>query len=130
MPTRRSATWSGLIGAAPELALKAVGLRKFGQEIIRTLGGRRIHPNFAVPGGVNKALQASERDSILAGVDASHRNRQGGREHHEGLGRKEHGRHQQVRRVPDRLLWLVNPENGLELYDGDIRLVDRDRQAA
>ncbi len=41
----------GLIGANPELALKAVNLRKFGQEIIRTLGGRRIHPNFAVPGG-------------------------------------------------------------------------------
>ena len=59
----------GLIGANPELALKAVNLRKFGQEIIATLGGRRIHPNFAIPGGVNKALSAAERDHILAGVD-------------------------------------------------------------
>ncbi|HEX7394216.1 MAG TPA: nickel-dependent hydrogenase large subunit, partial [Anaerolineaceae bacterium] len=46
----------GIIQANPALALKAVNLRKFGQEIIHTLGGRRIHPNFAVPGGVNKSL--------------------------------------------------------------------------
>ena len=59
----------GLIGANPELAVKAVMLRKFGQEIIRTLGGRKIHPNFAVPGGVNRALKPADRDSILAGVD-------------------------------------------------------------
>ena len=44
----------GLLQANPELAVKAVNLRKWGQEIIPTLGGRRIHPNFAVPGGVIK----------------------------------------------------------------------------
>ena len=43
----------GLIGANPDLTVKAVMLRKFGQEIIKTLGGRKIHPVFAVPGGVN-----------------------------------------------------------------------------
>ena len=46
-------------------------LRKWGQEIIAILGGKRIHPNFAVPGGVNKALQAGERDTILKGLDDS-----------------------------------------------------------
>src|SRR5512137_2980836 len=56
----------GIIQANPALALKAVNLRKFGQEIIHTLGGRRVHPNFAVPGGVNKALKPTERDGILA----------------------------------------------------------------
>lgn len=61
----------GLIGANPDLTVKAVMLRKFGQEIIRILGGRRIHPTFAVPGGVNKALQKTERDTILAGVDTA-----------------------------------------------------------
>src|SRR5512147_402010 len=59
----------GLAHTAPEIALKAVGLRRFGQEIIRALGGRRIHPNFAVAGGVNKALQSDERDIILKGLD-------------------------------------------------------------
>jgi len=58
----------GIIQANPEVAIKAVNLRKFGQEIIRIVGGRRIHPNFAVPGGVNKALKAEERDEILKGL--------------------------------------------------------------
>jgi NAD-reducing hydrogenase large subunit len=56
----------GLIQADRDLALQAVRLRKFGQEIIKAVGGRKIHPNFAVPGGVNKALSHSERDGILA----------------------------------------------------------------
>jgi len=59
----------GLLQANPELTLKAINLRKWGQEIIRILGGRRIHPSFAVPGGVNKALKAEERDLILADYD-------------------------------------------------------------
>src|SRR5664279_1888757 len=59
----------GLIQADPGLTVKAVNLRKFGQEIIHTLGGRRIHPNFAVPGGVNKALKAVDRDYIRSGMD-------------------------------------------------------------
>src|SRR5512138_1972954 len=59
----------GLIKANPALALKAVSLRKFGQEIIFMVGGRRIHPNFAVAGGVNKALSQKDRDTILGGVD-------------------------------------------------------------
>src|SRR5512146_1978163 len=61
----------GLIGANPDLTVKAVQLRKFGQNVIKVLGGRRIHPVFAVPGGVNKRLKSEERDSILAGVDAA-----------------------------------------------------------
>src|SRR5512135_734564 len=59
----------GLIGADPALALKAVNLRKVGQEIIKVLGGRRVHPDFAVPGGVNKYLRPEERDHILATLD-------------------------------------------------------------
>ena len=36
----------GLYQANPELAVKAIKLRKFGQEIIATLGGRRVHPEL------------------------------------------------------------------------------------
>ena len=59
----------GLTQANPALTVKAVQLRKFGQDIIFTLGGRRVHPNFAVPGGVNKALESAEREDILSGYD-------------------------------------------------------------
>jgi NAD-reducing hydrogenase large subunit len=51
----------GLVGAKPELARKGIRLRSFGQEIIDRLGGKRIHPAWAVPGGVNQALSAENR---------------------------------------------------------------------
>jgi NAD-reducing hydrogenase large subunit len=35
----------GIIKANPELALKAVNLRRYGQRIIERLGGKRVHPN-------------------------------------------------------------------------------------
>ena len=59
----------GIIDAAPELALKAIKLRQYGQEIIRILSGRRIHPKFAVPGGVNKALSQADREKLLEPID-------------------------------------------------------------
>jgi len=115
----------GLIGANPELTIKAVQLRKFGQEIIHTLGGRRIHPNFAVPGGVNKALQPCERDSMLSGVDQAVETLQSGIK----IMRDWAGRNMEdinkFAVFPTGYFGMVTPENGLELYDGDIRLIDR-----
>ena len=56
----------GVIGAHPQLAKDGIMLRKFGQEIIALLGGKRIHPAWAVPGGVSEALSEEKRDRILA----------------------------------------------------------------
>ena len=42
----------GVIQANPELALKAVQSRAFGQDIIRKLGGKRVHPFIPFPGGL------------------------------------------------------------------------------
>lgn len=114
----------GLIRTDPDLALKAVNLRKYGQQIIQILGGRRIHPNFAVPGGVNKALKASDRDALLAGIDTAVETLQTG----VGLVRDwaENNR-EDIERFAvfsSGYMGMVTPENGLELYDGDIRLID------
>ncbi len=50
----------------PELAVKGVMLRKFGQEIIKTLGGKKVHPWHSIPGGVNRSLKPRERDAYRA----------------------------------------------------------------
>jgi NAD-reducing hydrogenase large subunit len=115
----------GLIGANPELTVKAVMLRKFGQEIIKTLGGRRIHPVFAVPGGVNKALQRSERDQILKGVDTAIETLQVGLAIMKDWAGKNMEDINKFAVFPTGYFGMVTPENGLELYDGDIRLIDR-----
>lgn len=115
----------GLIQANPELALKAVALRKFGQEIIATLGGRRVHPNFAVPGGVNKALTAAERDSILAGIDENIATVQTGLSIFKDWAAKNREDIDKFAVFQTGYFGMVTPENGLELYDGDIRLIDK-----
>ncbi len=114
----------GLIQANPELAVKAVNLRKFGQEIIRILGGRRIHPVFAVPGGVNKALKASERETILAGVDESIATLQVGLAVMRDWAEKNQEDIRKFAVFSTGYFGQVTPENSLELYDGDIRLIN------
>jgi NAD-reducing hydrogenase large subunit len=54
----------GLIAADPRLARAGIRLRQFGQEIIEVLGGRKIHPSWAVPGGVRGGLSEGGRAKI------------------------------------------------------------------
>ncbi|HUG48530.1 MAG TPA: Ni/Fe hydrogenase subunit alpha [Candidatus Limnocylindria bacterium] len=58
----------GVARANPQLARDGVGLRRFGQQIIEWLGGKRIHPSWVVPGGVDAPLADDTRRQILAGV--------------------------------------------------------------
>src|SRR6476469_3822973 len=57
----------GLIEANPELIKRVVMLRKWGQEVIKAVFGRRMHGISSVPGGVNKNLAIAERDRFLNG---------------------------------------------------------------
>lgn len=59
---------AGLVQKFPDLAVMGVMMRKFGQEIIKTLGGKKIHPWHSIPGGVNRGLKKEERDEILKGL--------------------------------------------------------------
>jgi NAD-reducing hydrogenase large subunit len=45
----------GLIEQEPEIARRGIRMRRFGQEVIQSLGGRKVHPAWAVPGGVRGA---------------------------------------------------------------------------
>jgi NAD-reducing hydrogenase large subunit len=54
----------GLIQSNTDLARAGIRLRQFGQEIIDILGGKKIHPAWAVPGGVRSALTQEGRERI------------------------------------------------------------------
>ncbi len=115
----------GVIGANAELALKAVNLRKWGQEIISILGGRRIHPLFAVPGGVNKALKPAERDAILKDIDAQIATTKIGLQIIKDWAKANKEDIDKFGVFPTGYFGLVTPKNGLELYEGNVRLIDR-----
>jgi len=115
----------GLIQADAGLALKAVALRKYGQEIIRMVAGRRIHPTFAIPGGVNKALLPADRDTMLKDLDEMIGIIQVGLQLFKGWAAKNQEDINKFAVFQTGYFGLVTPENGLELYQGDIRLVDK-----
>ena len=58
----------GVVELKPTLAKDGIALRKFGQEIISRLGGKRIHPAWVVPGGVSDPLDSKMRDEMLAAI--------------------------------------------------------------
>jgi NAD-reducing hydrogenase large subunit len=59
----------GLIEANPGLIKRVVRLRKWGQEVIAAVFGKRMHGLSAVPGGVNKSLTAADVNRLLRGED-------------------------------------------------------------
>jgi len=116
----------GIIQANPELALKAVNLRKYGQEIIHILGGRRIHPVFAVPGGVNKALTADERDTIYEGYHKALDTIKIGLQIIKGWAEANREDINKFAVFPSGYLGLVKDGNTHEMYDGNVRLIGQD----
>ncbi|OUC07418.1 NADP oxidoreductase, partial [Litorilinea aerophila] len=54
----------GLIARHPDIARNGIRLRHFGQEVIRILGGRSVHPAWTVPGGVREPLSPENRARI------------------------------------------------------------------
>lgn len=62
----------GLIASHTDLARAGIRLRQFGQEIIELLGGKKVHPAWAVPGGVRSALTPEGRDKIRSWLPEAH----------------------------------------------------------
>ncbi len=58
----------GLVDKHPDLALSGIRLRKWGQQVIDLVGGRRIHNPWIVQGGVASPLTMAKRDEILSGI--------------------------------------------------------------
>ena len=59
----------GVAADFPDLARQGVLTRKFGQEVIRHIAGKRIHGTGVIPGGVNKALAVEDRDALRKDAD-------------------------------------------------------------
>ncbi len=49
-----------------EIAGKVLKMRRDGHELIRLIGGRRVHPNWGLPGGVSRGITEAEREEIEA----------------------------------------------------------------
>jgi NAD-reducing hydrogenase large subunit len=114
----------GVIRAYPDIAKKAVLMRKFGQEVIKATLGKKIHGTGSVPGGVNRlmkpeecaALRAQTDDMVawsIEGIELCKRVVEADRDRLLAFGTFEAN-----------CLSIVGPDGALELYEGGLRARD------
>lgn len=114
----------GLIAANADLARAGIRLRQFGQEVIEILGGKKIHPAWAVPGGVRSPLTEQGRDRIRAWLPEAYATTKVAFD----LFKKTLDSHKKEIQIfgnfPSLFMGLVDAEGNWEHHGGKIRFVD------
>jgi NAD-reducing hydrogenase large subunit len=110
-----------------QLAREGIRLRQIGQEIIEMLGGKKVHPSWMVPGGVNDPLTEEKHAKMLAlvpeGLDIAKRTYDFYKREVVGKFRDEAATFGDF---PTLFLSLVTPTANLEHYDGFLRIKDHE----
>jgi len=116
----------GVLAHDPQLAKDGIRLRQIGQTIIEMLGGKKIHPGWMVPGGVNEPLSDETRQAMLAmipeGLEIAERTFTAFKD----LIGPFSDEVEHFGNFPTMYLSLVTPEGGLEHYDGLFRIKGSD----
>ena len=114
----------GVMRQDPELAKDGIRLRQIGQTIIETLGGKKIHPTWVVPGGVTEPLTQEKREAMLKllpeGLEIAKRTYAAFKTL---LPRFKH-EIEHFGNLQTYFLSLVTPQGNLEHYDGLLRIKD------
>lgn len=114
----------GVMRQDPALAKDGIRLRQIGQTIIETLGGKKIHPTWVVPGGVSEPLTQDKREAMLRlmpeGLEIAKRTYA----FFKTLVPKFKDEASHFGNQPTMFLSLVSPNGHLEHYDGFIRIKD------
>jgi NAD-reducing hydrogenase large subunit len=116
----------GLIAADPDLARGGIRLRQFGQKIIELLGAKKIHPAWAVPGGVRSPLSEEGRTWIRDRLPESRATAENALSLFKRLLDQFTTEAQTFGQFPSLFMGLVSKQGLWEHYDGHIRFMDSD----
>jgi len=115
----------GLIAQHPDFARGGIRLRQFGQEVIELLGGRKIHPAWAVPGGVREPLSAANRDYLRSRLPEAFATVQSALAFFKQYIESHAEEVDHFGNFPTLFAGLVSKDGGLwEHYDGYLRVMD------
>jgi NAD-reducing hydrogenase large subunit len=117
-PARRNIV--GVLDKYPDLALKGVKLRKYGQQVIAAIAGKRIHGTATVPGGMNKMLSIAERELLLADINDILSWCQDAVALNEQI-HTAHAEHRGFAAISSNFLSMIGGGGELELYHGGLR---------
>jgi len=115
-----------IIKENPDLAVQAVLMRKYGQEIIKATSGKKIHGTGAIPGGINKNLSIEERDTFLKDIDQMIEWAVESVELIKGVHVKLDDLMVNFGAFPSNHLSLVREDGALDLYHGNLRAKNAD----
>ncbi|HEY1490613.1 MAG TPA: Ni/Fe hydrogenase subunit alpha [Verrucomicrobiae bacterium] len=114
----------GIVAANPELARAGIRLRQFGQEVIEILGGKKIHPAWAVPGGVRSPLTEEGRQKIRGWLPEAFTTAEIAMDLFKKV-LKSHERETQIfGNFPSLFMGLVAPDGSWEHHGGKLRFTD------
>lgn len=114
----------GLMACSPELARGGIRLRQFGQEIIERLGGQKIHPAWAVPGGVRSGLSPRDQQQIRSRLPEARATILDALSMWKRVLPQFEKEAHIFGNFPSLFLGLVGPDGTWEHYDGQLRVVD------
>lgn len=112
-----------------DLAIRGITMRKFGQEIIKAVAGKKIHGILAVPGGVHKTFSQAERDYFLDGnnienIDTMIAWSQEMVAFMQSYHEKNRKFLDEFAAFPSGHMGMVSADGAMEMYDGKLRAVD------
>ncbi|MCL5123400.1 MAG: Ni/Fe hydrogenase subunit alpha [Deltaproteobacteria bacterium] len=114
----------GLLKSYPALAMDGIQLRKIGQQIIESCAGKRIHPAWVVPGGVNNPLPEENRDFLLSLIPEGYKIIRRTLDWFKGLLDNYREEIRTFANFPTLFTGLVNSEGNLEHIEGKQRFLD------
>lgn len=114
----------GLAASNPDLARSGIRLRQFGQELIEALGGKKIHPAWAVPGGVRSPLTEEGRGRIRNWLPEALATSKAALELFKNTLTNHRKETEIFGNFPSLFMSLVGPNDTWEHHSGDLRIVD------
>ncbi|MFB6151162.1 MAG: Ni/Fe hydrogenase subunit alpha [Haloarculaceae archaeon] len=114
----------GVLEENPELAERGIDLRSFGQNVIAALGEKKVHPDFAVAGGVSNTLDREDGEDLLEESEPLPEYLRETIDLLKDIFAEMDDDTLDYATYPTGYMGLVTDEGGLEHYDGAIRLVD------
>jgi NAD-reducing hydrogenase large subunit len=119
----------GLIERDPKLALQGVKLRKFGQEVIEKVAGKKIHSSeWILPGGAKWPLSRERADYLRTNLPEALDIAQKTLALHKRWLANFDEEVENFGNFPSHYMGLVTSDGGLEHYDGTLAIMDNDGQ--
>lgn len=114
----------GVLESHSHVVMDGIRLRQIGQKIIEWLSGKRIHPSWVVPGGVNTALSKENHEHISQALPEAKTIVQRTIDWFKTSLENYREEIRTFANFPTMFMGLVDGSGGLELLDGNLRFID------